>query len=367
MNKELMETLAKAKARLVLSHPFFAAAVLRRPVLVDNKVPTAAVDSRGQVYLNPEWCAKLKIDQMVFLLAHEAMHFMLLHGLRRGERPQARWNVACDAVINETLLASNVGEFIDGGITWPGAEAMSAEAVYNAMPEGTEGGGIGDDIQDGDGELTPAEARELEAQIKIELAQAVRAAEMQGNMPAALKRLVESIIHVPTPWHDILERYMTGYRNDEIAWSRPNRRYLAQGMMLPGANRVPEMGEVVIAVDTSGSVDDAMLAHFAGHITRIMEDCRPSKVHVVYCDARVSHTEEYDDVEDVRLTMHGGGGTAFKPVFDWVEGRGLSPDVLVYLTDLYGDTTFDAPPYDTLWVSTGADRADFGTVIRYEV
>ena len=69
----------------------------------------------------------LTVRQLMFLLAHEAMHYMLSHGLRRGHRDAKAWNIAADKVINDTLIDAKVGDFIDGGITLDGARDMAAE------------------------------------------------------------------------------------------------------------------------------------------------------------------------------------------------------------------------------------------------
>ena len=39
------------------------------------------------------------------------------------------------------------------------------------------------------------------------------------------------------------------------------------------------------------------------------------------------------------------------PVFDWVEKKGLQPEVLLYFTDLaVSDFPKQPPPYETLWL-----------------
>ena len=47
------ELLQKAKAILVLDQPFFASMVLRRPITLTTAVPTACVDTKCNIFLNP--------------------------------------------------------------------------------------------------------------------------------------------------------------------------------------------------------------------------------------------------------------------------------------------------------------------------
>lgn len=383
-SQEQQDLLTKARTLLIVDHPFFASIILRKPIIWTCDVPTAACSPRGQIYLNPEWVSSkgLTSKNMIFLLAHEAFHYILLHGVRRGHRDPVAWNIAGDKVINDTLIDAKVGEFIDGGVTEDGARHLSTESLYNEDDKDSDGpGGAGSDILshdpgDGDGDdgsgdrpLTEGEIAEIEAQVKIDLVQAKQTAKMQGKLPAALERLVDSMVQVKTPWEDILERFMVSFRRDDLSWSRPNRRHIGADTYLPGTNYVPEMGEVVVAIDTSGSIDEETLSHFAGHINRILSDCRPTKLHVVYCDTQINRSEELT-VDDLpwKPTMVGGGGTDLRSIFHWIDDQGLEPDVLVVLTDMYTPFPSEAPSYSTLWVSTSrVDTAPFGDVIQYEV
>ena len=109
----------KAKSLLILDHPFFGATVSKRPfVYVDfdhPQIQTAACSKRGMIYLNVGFLADLTVANIIFLLAHEALHYMLMHALRLGTRKHKAFNIAADKVINDTLIDAKVGEFIDGG------------------------------------------------------------------------------------------------------------------------------------------------------------------------------------------------------------------------------------------------------------
>jgi predicted metal-dependent peptidase len=371
---DIERRVGKAKSLLILDHPFFGTAVSRRPIQFTDSVPTAAVSARGQIYLNPSFVNPLTVKQIMFLLAHEAMHYMLGHAFRRKHRDQRPWNIACDKVINDTLIDAKVGEFIDGGVTLHDARNYAAEELYDENDDGGAGGsgGIGDDIQDPvDDEGNPlddATVHQIEAQAKIEAIQSAKAAKATGKLPASVERIIEEMLVVKTPWHQILERFMNGKVRDGYSWRRPNRRFMASGMYLPGVDYTPKMGEVVIGVDTSGSIGQRELDEFNAHINRILETCTPEKVHVLYCDSSINKAVEYTpDDFPVRLTPHGGGGTSFKPVFDWVREYDGEVEVVVYLTDGYGDqNVIDKPTVDTVWLTTGLKEFPFGTVVEFE-
>lgn len=77
----------------------------------------------------------------------------------------------------------------------------------------------------------------------------------------------------------------------------------------------------------------------------------------------VQKVDTYEAGEQVRLSPMGGGGTDFGPCFEWLHERGITPQTLIFFTDLYGSFPHSAPPYPVLWASTGARQAPFGQVI----
>lgn len=370
---ELQRKVGKAKSLLILDHPFFGTACTKRPIIYTDTVPTAAMSATGQMYMNVDFCAPLTVQQLMFLLAHEAMHYMLAHGLRRGHRDPQAWNVAADKVINDTLIDAGVGDFIDGGVTLDGAREMAAESLYDENDDGDgEGpGGLGNDIgdpTDADGQpLDDATIHQLEAEAKIDAIQSAKAAKAVGKLPASIERMVEELVNVSTPWYDILERFMAGKIKDGYSWNRPNRRFIARNIYIPGTDYVPKMGPVVIGVDTSGSIGPDEIAMFNGHINRIIDTCNPEVVHVVYCDYDVAGVDEYTP-EDFPVTIQckGGGGTSFKPVFDWIDNNAIDPECVVYLTDGYGDQSEFTTNHETVWLTTGTEAFDWGHVIKFE-
>jgi len=370
---ELQRKVGKAKSLLILDHPFFGTACTKRPIIYTDTVPTAAMSATGQMYMNVDFCAPLSVRQLMFLLAHEAMHYMLAHGLRRGHRDPQAWNVAADKVINDTLIDAGVGDFIDGGVTLDGAREMAAESLYDENDDGDgEGpGGLGNDIgdpTDADGQpLDDATIHQLEAEAKIDAIQSAKAAKAVGKLPASIERIIEELVNVTTPWYDILERFMAGKIKDGYSWNRPNRRFIARNIYIPGTDYVPKMGPVVIGVDTSGSIGPDEIAMFNGHINRIIDTCNPEVVHVVYCDYDVAGVDEYTPQDfPVTIQCKGGGGTSFKPVFDWIDNNAIEPECVVYLTDGYGDQSEFTTNHETVWLTTGSEAFDWGHVIKFE-
>lgn len=368
-------TMQRAMVSIVAQHPFFASILMKRKLIVDTTIPTAAVDQRGQIYYNPAFTDKLSVDQLVYLLAHEVGHVIGQHAARRGTRNHKKWNIAGDAWINDMLQDAKVGEPIPGGVDMPGSKDESVDAIYNKLPQDQEGGGggkqpgpggIGEDLVERGEPMTPDEAERIDAETRVEIAQAAQAAKMQGKLPGAIAKIVADLIDPGTPWYDILERYMVALTRGEYTWSRPNRRFA--DFYLPSTGKVAQMGEVVLQVDVSGSISKLELDHYNGHIARIVEMCQPERVHVLYVDTRVCKHDVFEQGEEVRLEFYSGGGTDMEQGFVYLDKQGIEPEVFVCLTDGY--TGFDpsnAPGYPVVWCISSDVQAPYGANIHFEL
>ena len=189
---------------------------------------------------------------------------------------------------------------------------------------------------------------------------------MQGKLPSALERLFKEVLEPTVSWQDHIRSFFArkvgagGYD-----WRKPDRRMIARDIYSP-ARSGNGCGDVVVAVDTSGSIGQRELDHFFTELRGILEDVQPSTVHLVWCDAKVHHVDELDSASDLQgLKPHGGGGTAFEPVFQWVSQQNFTPDALVYLTDGMGSFPPSAPTYPVVWGDIyGHVKYPFGDVVN---
>jgi predicted metal-dependent peptidase len=126
------------------------------------------------------------------------------------------------------------------------------------------------------------------------------------------------------------------------------------------------VGEIAIAVDCSGSIGSRQLGLFEAEVRSILAGQRPQFVFVIYFDAAVQKVETYQAGELISLSPVGGGGTDFRPCFDWLEDHGIMPQIMVFLTDLCGTFPSETPPYPVIWASTEARRTPFGEIVPME-
>ncbi len=370
--QDVTKRISKAKTALILEHPFIGSVALNMPMSIDNSVPTAATNGK-RVLFNEEFCNGLSDEELKFLVAHECMHPMLEHNFRRGERDAYKWNQAADYVINKLLTDEGIGKMPEQGLlddTIYKNGGGTSDGIFNLLPDtpddGQGNGGQGqplDSCEDGQG--SPAEVSQQQAEWKVKVAQAAQSAKMMGKMSAGLERLVDEILKPKVDWRDVLQRFVVKCRSDQRSWARPNRRFLSQGLYLPSVSG-ESLGEIAFAVDCSGSIDQDEINQFASEISTVWQDQRPTKVHVIYFDSEVSHYDEFEQEDEPVVKPHGGGGTAFSPVFKYMMEHGIEPVACIFLTDLCCDDFGDAPDYPVLWVSTHDDKAPFGEVVMME-
>jgi predicted metal-dependent peptidase len=364
--------LAGARARLVLGRDarsvFFACLSLRLKPVVCWVIPTMATDGKVLEY-NPAFVVGLSADELLGVVTHEVMHNALGHHCRRGTRDPDRWNEACDLAVNPVL--EGAGFALPKGRLMPGEGryadlpvGLAAEAYYGMLPSPPDGqpadeggqdpGGCGA-VKDA-GRGSPAEATDQEAQWQAAVAQAERAAAARGELPAGLSRPVENVLHPPADWRAVLREFVSATAKNDYSWTRPNRRFIAQGLYLPGL-RSEELGEVVVAVDTSGSVGAAELAVFGAELDALLGvyDCTAT---IVYHDAAVTHIQTWQPADGpLELEPKGGGGTSHIPVFEWLDREGRTPACVVCLTDLDTEFPDQAPDVPVLWGVVGGNQS----------
>jgi len=406
----------EVKVAMLMYVPFFASLLLDLLIVKIGKFPeifgslkaTAATDGRT-VWLDEDFLASLTLPKAVFLMCHEIGHVMWEHMARGkmyqdtgldGEPFDSRlWNQAGDYVINDMLIVSGIGEMPKEGLHNPKLidHTMSCEDAYRALrdkkkqqqqqqqqkqqqpgkpgnnpgqqpapPEPDANGNAGDTLDTHI--LKPAEIPEQELRRAVK--SAVEAAKAQGAMPGALDRFVDELLTPKVPWAEKLRFHVQRNAGREgKTWSRPHRRrFVLQGIIMPSSTGF-KAGIIVVVFDTSGSIGDVILQRFMGELSGILDDCKPEKIYVLSCDAAVHDVTEIEEGHD--LVNHppktgGGGGTDFRPPFEWVYEEGIEPATLIYFTDMYGTFPNEAPDYPVIWAATTDKAAPWGEYIHID-
>ena len=211
-----------------------------------------------------------------------------------------------------------------------------------------------------------AERSAAAAELTDRIARIAQAQVMAGQGSEGAQRYLEKMNTARDPdLYEALAALLERSANDHT-YRRLNRRLLNVGIF-PGIDG-EECPPLVIAIDTSGSINDRILAAFDAKLQQAIADFRPRAITVIYCDDRINGTPETYTADDTpTLTPYGGGGTDFRPPFEWVDANMTEPPAaLVYLTDLEGSAPKDAPAYPVIWAaipSTWPTIPAFGQIV----
>ncbi len=314
----------------------------------------------------------LPFDRARTLSAHEAWHLLGLHPVRMGNRNAKLYNQACDHVANLSLLAQGFKP-IEGWLCDPRFKGESVESVYktlfeenppqdrgskgekdgqNGAPSDESGEGEGEESQ---GDVLPAkgDAKMAEAKAKIQVEKALAVGRMAGNMPDGSERTIKEGLAPRHNWQETLNRFFTELTARDYSFTSPNKRFAGSGLVLPSL-RSRDLGRVVLAVDTSGSVSEAEVSAMVAELQACLDaysDAGLSQgLTVIYADSQVQHVETLFSGD--KANPKGGGGTLFKPVFDYLDGNLDGAACLIYLTDGENggeDLSSVSPSFPVLW------------------
>lgn len=362
--------ITKAKSVLVIEQPFFASIFLSLPMREDNSIPTMATDG-DEIRYNSEFMSKLTLSETVFILAHETLHCVFQHMTRRGTRNANRWNIAADYIINDLLVSEKIGSVIKGALIdslLVKQGKNTTEGVYDLLPESDGdknagdifGGGSLDEVEDAGKD--PIETSQKENEMRVKIVQAANAAKMQGKLSANMTRIVGELTASRVDWRSVLRRFLSDKAKVDLSYAKPKRRFLAEDFYLPSLVG-EKLGTIVVAVDCSGSVDEKLLTEFSNEIKAIVSDVSPSMTHVIYFDSEVLNQTSFGPDDDVVIKPHGGGGTAFSPIFKHIDKSNLEPMAVVILTDLECSDFGSEPSYPVMWAATQKGNAPFGETL----
>ncbi len=346
------QILTRSIYQLLRRESFYAHILAHVTRVVTTDVPTMAVSFREDVfylYVNPEFLIdKLTNDQRIAVLKHEVLHLVFKHLFRGNGKQRFLENIAADLVVNQYVEpwplpegAILLNSFPDLKLKpWESMEYYyneirklqepNASNLYPVSCEMLERlqedqGNIGSHELWGKSEQGPA-SRVLG---RI-MSEARTKATGYGSLPAEIRRSVEMMLQpAKISWKQVLKVFNASCGRTVLRTTRRKESRRFEGN--PG-RRIKRLRKVVVAIDTSGSIDEKLLSEFWNEILGIYKS--GTALTILECDARIQN--EYE----LRKPMHvpsfkGGGGTSFDPVVKWVN-KTPGYNGLIYFTDGYG-------------------------------
>ena len=360
--------------------------------------PTALTDGLNKRY-DEKFVESLDDAELRCVVVHENLHVMYKHTtvwLKLWKQNARKANVAADFVVNGIIHELDPQEtFLKPPRNKPPAvwlydakyANMDVGEVYRLLPDGGQGGGGGQgqgapggavDLQGLDGhdweageQLTQAEREEISKEID----QAIRQGTiLAGKVAGQRDRTFDGLLEPKVDWRKVLREFVTAYCDgrDESTWRRPNRRWLQYDTYMPSMQGVAT-GDIVIGIDTSGSIGGEMLTKFMSEVNAICTTVQPDKLHLMYWDCEVAAHEIYkrDQMGSVVANTKpaGGGGTAPSCVTEYMRAAQIKPKCCIMLSDGYVGSDWGGQwPCPVLWVLIGNKDAqpDVGVVVHAE-
>jgi predicted metal-dependent peptidase len=315
------------------------------------------VESR-EIFLNS--AAGLDEYECRFVIGHELLHVGLQHIPRRQGRDPVLWNIACDYVINGWLIEMGLGELPTIGVLYdPALKGESAERIYDIIVTDMRrfrklmtlaGAGKCDMIERGapDWWKSP-DGVTLEELYRRCLGQGLTYYEEQGRgyLPAGLIEEIRALSHPPIVWEVELAQWFDDYFSplEKLrSYARPSRRQ-SSTPDIPRPRYVPAIGAgdgrtFGVILDTSGSMDRALLAKALGAIASYSIAREVPRVRLIFCDA-ATYDQGYVAPEDIadRVKVKGRGGTILQPGIELLENADDFPKEgpLLIITDGFCD------------------------------
>lgn len=322
------------------------------------------------------------------LVLHENLHIALRHLLHNRDlflEDRDLANKAADYVVNAIIMGIKDKSLVtlpDGGLYDPKYENMSMREVYRLLKqeqgqrskpqkpgnesgegepqdgEGQGGGGGEYSFDEHDFESNAAQdhaqAKEMDERIDRALREG---ALLAGRLGLNLPRAISDLLEVKVDWRKELADFITSYTRgkDEYTWRKFNRRQLANDLYFPSVED-EAVGEVVVAIDTSGSIGQEQIDSFASELVSLCEAVHPDALRVLWWDTMVHGEQKFDgDYDKIPQLLKplGGGGTRVGCVSEHIKKNNINAECLIVFTDGYVESD---PKWEvvmpTLWLVT---------------
>ena len=362
-----------------MKHPYFG--MLASRLKHEPKEGMIGYASNGKRFLyDPEFMGRRSVEEVMFILTNCVMHHVLAHQQRQLGRKGALWQLATDYAINN-LLHKNGVAIPQGANFNEEFEGMYAEEIYDALKESFYGdmedafgsddvpprpqmaGGSEEDAQESGvfADLGTIE-EELDAQNESEWQYAASVArEVAGRksaMPSGFERLGKKVKAADVDWRFELYNAINRHMRNNYAFMPPNKKHIWRGVALPSL--ASDTLSLCVAVDTSGSINEALLGAFMEEFKSIMTSFPAVRIELIIADARVHAHHSFQGGERMEFPLKGGGGTDYRPVFEYIEANLPMTTMLLYFTD--GDGWFPRipPAYEVLWALSRPAKTPFG-------
>jgi len=377
MNLDAGTLLTKAKSQLNSKHPYFGMLASRLKHEQNSQIDSFASNGVRFIY-NHEYIQKRSMDELFFILTNCVMHHILSHSARKLDRKGPLWQLATDYAINN-MLKKNKFKIPDGANYNRDFRNMYSEEIYEILKEQmqvTSEKSSYDDVEllsnfikdnAGDGSIFKKVENITKDKIQDEwdyaASLAKEVAQKKSLTPLGLERFAKKVKTNDIDWKFELYNAINKHMRNNYAFMPPNKRHLYRGVALPSLSS--DTLSLIVAIDTSGSIREDVLSAFIAEFKFIMQNFPSVAIELLIADAKVHAHHTFMGGDDIDFVLKGGGGTDYRPVFDYVEQNLPMSSMLLYFTD--GDGIFPRipPAYEVLWaLSQNKNKVPFGRKVQ---
>lgn len=369
------ETRLKKAHIALMRHPetaLYSGVIMMGENKIVDDCPTACTNGFDTKY-GREFVKSLTDEELRALVLHENLHIALKQISRfkneYKDDPQLV-NMSADYIVNDIIVNLNDKTHCrlpQGGLYDEKYHNWSLREVYNDLKQERENNPTGFSAKsdgvldehdfDNAQEMTTQEVEQLSKDIDRALRQG---GILAGKLGSKVPRNIEDLLIGKVDWKDVLREFINNQTrgSDEYTWRRYNKRLMANDIYLPSLMN-ETVGELVIAIDTSGSIGNRELSAFASELVSICDVSCPEKIRVLWWDTEV-HGEQLFTAEnyyqiDSLLKPQGGGGTNANCVAKYIAKQNIEAEAIIVFTDGY----FDTPKWNistpTLWLVTDTE------------
>lgn len=388
--KNTVRRMTEERALLIKNNPFFGHLSMGLQ-LACAPCKTACTDGSRLIF-DPAFAEKLSDQELQFVILHEVLHCVFRHCIRGKGVHSVLYNIACDIVVNSTILAMWGQE----SMMIAGEKAMhlapdgkegreyNAEEIYQMLIRQNHTNGISQMQTDNEGfEKNSFDRHDIwqgicdKAQLQDNWNRKIQSAFRQcgdsTGMPQQVRTIVQDIAHRSgLNWEQLLHDFLQSDTYD-YNFLPPDRRYAFSDFYLPAYNMDEEhqtADDIWVCIDTSGSVTGEELTCTMAEILDAMRQAG-LKGRISFFDSNITEPEPFEFENDLKnLTAQGGGGTSFHIIFRYLKEK-LYPDLpraILIFTDGYArfpeqKAALDVP---VLWLICKGGNADvpWGQVIQ---
>ena len=393
MHSQLKQKVSEAKAKLLVDYPYFGTLASRLELTPNDNIQAYLSDGVRFEY-NDEYLLGLSQEEMAFALSNGAMHAALAYENRQKNRMSWLWQLATDHAINNMLVSNGLEAPLEVMVDVR-FDGMYAEEIYAVLKDEIQNEEFDDDesnetgfneenkkkqeqLRDAEGDHDPDKKREQMQVENEERKTQIAAEEMfeqfandalekmqeRGDLPQDIDRFFTITDHSKVDWRQELYRAIDRHYYDNYRMMPPSKKLLYTGIYLPSL--YSDTLRLAIAIDSSGSVDEALLSTFMSEVEAILIHFPSYIIDLIVCDAKIQSYRQFVSGEALDVTLKGGGGTDFRPVFDYIEEHLQQPSLLLYFSDTQGTFPKVEPMYEVMWVSGEKAEMPFGEVLVVE-